>query len=375
MKIGILTFHAAHNYGSMLQNYALQQVLIKLGHQPETINLRTELQKEIYDFFLPFCKMKDKKHIARRIIFRPWKKSLLKKFQLFEQFLSNELSLSNEIAEYGQLNTLLSYDGYIIGSDQCWNVAADDFDWSYFLDFTPDSSRRISYAISAGPHPKEAYAEKADYVPRIKENLNRFDAISVRDNDTKAEIDAIVEGAKEVNVHVDPTLLLTADEWSKLAGDEPLIKKPYVFFYNPYWIGNVFEQAVELGKITNLPVVNSVPNMVALVKRMKFEKYFESGPKEFLNLVKNADYVVGRSFHLMVFCAIFHKKFIAIDGMGDSRISELLRKTGLEACASDNGNLTDVLARIGGIDYETADCKIAEERQRSIAWLNEHLCE
>ena len=69
--------------------------------------------------------------------------------------------------------------------------------------------------------------------------------------------------------------------------------------------------------------------MVALVKRMKFEKYFESGPKEFLNLVKNADYVVGRSFHLMVFCAIFHKKFIAIDGMGDSRISELLRKTGL----------------------------------------------
>ena len=106
MKIGILTFHAAHNYGSMLQNYALQQVLIKLGHQPETINLRTELQKEIYDFFLPFCKMKDKKHIARRIIFRPWKKSLLKKYQLFERFLSNELSLSKEIGEYSQLNEL-----------------------------------------------------------------------------------------------------------------------------------------------------------------------------------------------------------------------------------------------------------------------------
>lgn len=375
MKIGILTFHAAHNYGSMLQNYALQQVLIKLGHQPETINLRTELQKEIYDFFLPFCKMKDKKHIARRIIFRPWKKSLLKKFQLFEQFLANELSLSKEIAEYDQLGSFPSYDAYVIGSDQCWNVAADDFDWSYFLDFTPKASKRLSYAISAGPHPKEAYAEKADYVPRIKENLNRFDAISVRDKDTKAEIDAIVEGAKDVNVHVDPTLLLTADEWSKLAGDEPLFKKPYVFFYNPYWIGNVFEQAMELGKITNLPVVNSVPNMVALVKRMKFEKYFESGPMEFLNLVKNADYVVGRSFHLMVFCVIFHKKFIAIDGMGDSRISELLRKTGLEACASENGNLSDVLNRIEDIDYIKADSKIAEERLRSIAWLNEHLCE
>ena len=77
----------------------------------------------------------------------------------------------------------------------------------------------------------------------------------------------------------------------------------------------------------------------------------------------------------MVFCAIFHKKFIAIDGMGDSRISEFLRKTGLEACASDNGNLSEVLTRTESIDYATSASKIEEERQRSITWLNEHLSE
>ena len=79
MKVGILTFHAAHNYGSMLQNYAFQQVLIKLGYHPETINFRTPVQKEMYDYFKPFHKLLNKKRLVYTLMYLPWKKQLCTK--------------------------------------------------------------------------------------------------------------------------------------------------------------------------------------------------------------------------------------------------------------------------------------------------------
>ena len=372
MKVGILTFHAAHNYGSMLQNYALQQTLIKIGYYPETINLRTDVQKEIYNFFEQFSKMQDKKHIPRKIFFYPWKRQLEKKFRLFEDFLKNELNLSREVSCYDELKELPFYDQYIVGSDQCWNVDADDFDWAFFLDFVPDKYRRISYAVSMGPNPSGSIKARSDLSDKIARELKKYYAISVRDEKTKSIISEI-ETNKHIDVHVDPTLLLSRDEWESKMQKERLVKEPYVFFYNPYWRADAFEQAYQLGQLTNLKVVTSVPNMIGLLKYPSFEKAFETGPLEFLNLVKNADYVIGGSFHLIVFCVLFHKRFIAVNGMNDSRVSQLLKSIGLENYASKDGDVKAVLNQLSSIDFAKADRWRQTEAQRSIEYLKNNL--
>lgn len=371
-KVGILTFHAAHNYGSMLQNYALQQTLIKMGYYPETINLRTDVQKEIYNFFEQFSKMQDKKHMPRKIIFYPWKRQLEKKYRLFEDFLKNELNLSREVSCYDELKELPFYDQYIVGSDQCWNVDADDFDWSFFLDFVPDKYRRISYAVSMGPNPSGSIRARSDLSDKIARELKKYSAISVRDEKTKSIISEI-ETNKHIDVHVDPTLLLSSDEWESKMQKERIIKEPYVFFYNPYWRADAFDQAYQLGKLTGLKVVTSVPNMIGLLKYPSFEKAFETGPWEFLNLVKNADYVIGGSFHLIVFCVLFHKRFVAVNGMNDSRVSQLLKSIGLENYASKDGDVKAVLNQLSSIDFAKAESWRLMEAQRSIEYLKNNL--
>lgn len=373
MKIGILTFHAAHNYGSMLQNYALQQILIKLGHEAETINFRSPVQKEMYDYFKPFHKLIDKKRFIYTIMYLAWREQLSIKYNLFERFLSQKIKHSKELNCYEDLSSLAAYEAYIIGSDQCWNMTATDFDWSYFLGFTPDESKRLSYAISMGPHPQVLFAIGQKELSKMKDLLMRFDGISVRDKDTKDVIDHIADGKLESDIHVDPTLLLSREEWESITPQDPIVKGKYIFFYNPYWVGDAFKQASLLGKITGLPVVVSSPNIIGNIKYCKFKKLFEVGPEEFLNLVKNAEYVIGRSFHLMVFCIIFHKKFIAVEGLGDSRINQLLTFTRLKFCATENANVEEVINRINNLHFAEADAAITKEKERTINWLSKYL--
>lgn len=373
MKVGILTFHAAHNYGSMLQNYALQHILKELGYEPETINLRTSIQKELYDFFMPSWRMRDKKHIVRKLMFYPWKKSLEEKKKKFEDFLYKEIQLSPEVGEYKDIKKLPLYDAYIIGSDQCWNIDADDFDWSYFLDFVPNGVTRLSYAISMGPDPYASLDAHKQLAGKIACELEKFKGVSVRDGDTKSIVEQVTNSRVKAEIHVDPTLLLTKEDWEKRMNHEKIVQEPYIFFYNPYWIDDVFEQANELGKITGLRVVVSLPNVIGLVRYPQFKNVFAVGPWEFLNLVKNATYVVGRSFHLIAFSIIFQKKFIAIDGMGDSRIRQLLIATNLEQCASHAGSLKEVVSRIEEIDFSESFSWLNAEYIRSTTWLKDKL--
>lgn len=126
-KVGIITFHASHNYGSMLQAYALQQVVLSMGYDCEIINFRSITQKEMY---MPiFMRGTLYGKCVRFIIQSPYALGMLKKYRLFEKFLKEELILSSK--EYNTLKDLenadFSYDYYISGSDQIWNVHINDF--------------------------------------------------------------------------------------------------------------------------------------------------------------------------------------------------------------------------------------------------------
>ena len=150
-KVGIITFHASHNYGSMLQAYALQQVVLSLGHECEIINFRTKAQKK---FYLPFFLHEGWAIKLKAIRYPRLAIDSIRKYWNFENFLKEKYTLS--LRTYASSEELkedvLDYDCYISGSDQIWNTSCCDFRTSYFLDFVI-KGKRIAYAPSMGHMP------------------------------------------------------------------------------------------------------------------------------------------------------------------------------------------------------------------------------
>lgn len=143
-KVGIITFHASHNYGSMLQAYALQQTVLRLGCECEIINLRTQLQRKIYS---PFFMYKGWAKKLKALRYPRLAIEDIKKHQKFEQFLHEKYILSPHTYTTAEelKNANLDYDCYISGSDQIWNTSCADFLTSYFFDFVKHG-KRIAYA-------------------------------------------------------------------------------------------------------------------------------------------------------------------------------------------------------------------------------------
>lgn len=367
-KVGIITFHASHNYGSMLQAYALQQVILNMGYDCEIINFRNAAQKEMYKPIFMQGTLYSK--CVRFIIQAPYALGILKKYRLFEKFLKEDLVLSSK--EYNTLKDLenadFNYDYYISGSDQIWNVKAYDFSYAYFLPFVK-SGKRIAYAPSMGSY---LSIKRYGDIKKISDLLKKYDAISVRETNGAKYIESICD--KPVATVLDPTLLWDSKEYVKLINDKPLIKGEYVFIYSPWSNEKVYEMAYALGQKYNKKVVISqgLRNKHEMLKwGNKFKIYAAVGPKEFLNLCKNAFIVCCDSFHAVVFSILFKKCFFVLDGMKDNRISNLLQITNLQ---DRSFNLSDdYLTAPLHIDYTNALNHLDTERQESLDWLKINL--
>lgn len=328
MKIGIITFHASFNYGSMLQAYALQTFLERQGHKVEIINFRTRIQKDIYPW--PLFRLSRHPHIKgslRRILLEPSSVlPLCKKWLLFNKFFNSYLHITKEYSTVEELEQAnFSYDLLITGSDQIWNTDPIDFSEAYFGNFVPTSMPKIAYAVSMGPHPETK--DPAYYRTVVK----NFKAVSAREYRTKdfLEKNHIINN---VEVVLDPTMLLEKDDYSKLINGKPLINGDYLFYYTPS-VPNypLLDEAVKIATQKNLPIIcdNSYwPR--SLRNYPTVTPYPATGPIEFLNLIKNAKVVCGGSFHLMIFSIIFGKEFYSIGGDVDSRIQNLAKLAGVE---------------------------------------------
>lgn len=336
-KVGIITFHAAHNYGSMLQAYALQQTVLGLGYECEIINFRTKIQRKSY---LPFFMHKGWAKKLKAIRYPRLAIEAIKKHRKFEKFLHEKYNLSSHTYTTAEelKNANLDYDFYISGSDQIWNTICFDFATSYFLDFVKHG-KRIAYAPSMGPKPFKQI--DIDFYPFIKESVAHYDAIAVREQD-EATLLKQVAGITPPVV-LDPTLLVNPQEWSDMAGDKPLIKGNYIFVYTPWYdeYKPLFTIVLNLAKLHNLRIIYSSPDYVSQWrKEPSFQYYTAVGPIEFLNLIKYSKYVFCGSFHAVVFSILFNKPFFAYEGMKDSRIAPLLKITNLEKCAEiESGQL------------------------------------
>ena len=204
MKIGIITFHAAMNYGSVLQAFALQEYLRSRGNDVRIIDFRSAAQRRLYPAPVSFGSLYNAKRTVRRLLC-DWKevRFMAEKQSAFRAFASGRLRLTDKCFKTG--SALRSYDWscfdmIVSGSDQIWNPSAIDFSEVYFLNFT-DRVRKVAYAPSAGPHPHVSGSMSG--IPNL---LSCYEAISVREKST-----ADFFSLGDVPVLPDPVLLHDAD--------------------------------------------------------------------------------------------------------------------------------------------------------------------
>ena len=327
MTIGIITFHAAFNYGSMLQAWALQTYLERQGHCVEIVNFRPKSQKKGYHKPISFASIHTSYNSLRRLLLAPDTiPSLSKKWHLFDVFMHKYLNLTKEYTCIEDLrNAKFNYDVLITGSDQIWNTQTFDFSEAYFGTFVNSHTIKIAYAPSMGPNP-----EKQD-IAYIKKLLNGFSSVAVREERTKNFI--VNNGIFDnVDVVLDPTMLLEKKDYDILIDEAPLYDGDYVFYYTPGGVRHEFiGEASLIGNQLGLPVVCESVYMPGDLKSYSNVIPFAAvGPCEFLNLVKNAKVVCGASFHLMVFSILFDKDFYCMNGDIDSRMNNLMKTCGTE---------------------------------------------
>lgn len=317
MKIGILTFHCAHNYGAILQCYALQEVLKKMGHTVEVIDYRPLFLKEPYSIFsLHRIFSRDPSRLIKRVISELLSlPKQIKRYNNFEHFIKTQLSLSAPgIPSY--------YDIYIMGSDQIWNPRITrGFDGNYFgyLPFPKGHRKYIAYAASM--EVENLSNTEKDY---LQEALHNFDAISVREE----QLACLLRSLTNNKIHnvLDPTLLADPSIWNRFLFQLPMRKK-YVLVYQVRIDKNVERIANHIAKQLNAKViVLSAPTW-----RKSKRVYQTESPQSFINWIKHACCVITTSFHGVAFSVTFKRAFYFVSlGAGDIRAVSLLKMMGLD---------------------------------------------
>lgn len=362
-KIGCITYHASHNYGSCLQAYALQEFILKnFKCSYEIINLRTKKQLDLYSLCFDKGGLKN---MVKSFMYSKHKRQLYQKYEKYEIFINERLRLTpnvfNSIYELKKYN--FDYDCCISGSDQIWNTSPTDFDWSYFLGFI-DNCTKASYAASFGPIEQKW----DDNIRRkIKKYLKKFDYISVRE---EKSYDAVRDlSITNLTINVDPTMLLSKCEWDKIIRKKQYQEGDYILFYDLKNNKNSYKIVKKISKEIGLPVVVVQENSRTISSG--FIKRFDAGPEDFLNLIKNAKLVISTSFHGNVFSIIMGVPFFAIDGENDFRINNLLKIMGLENRSINAKNFTEKIPVAFDIDYTKAEPILLDEIGKSREYLKD----
>lgn len=320
MKIGILTYHRAENYGALLQAYALKTYIESLGHNVSFVDYWPQYHS---DYFKIFDKHKFEKRTLKGKIFMIIKllffffPKIIRKNRL-KQFMYQRLELSKIPLYTDEDHMTEQYDVVIYGSDQIWrkqNLGGVGFDHWYFGSDNVQAYKKVVYAGSMG-----AVSFKDNDESFVFQQMKNFDALSVREKDLH---DFLFSKGIESWLVCDPVFLLSKGEWQKVASQKTTQKK-YILFYNLLNSQESVNFANQLSKKTGLPVIEI--NKCLSFSRFLHRRYVScSSVEHFLGLIRDAEYVVSNSFHGVAFSIIFEKIFFAV-GMGEkaNRVISLL---------------------------------------------------
>lgn len=333
MKIGILTFHKSINYGSVLQAWATMNLLEKEGYDVEICDYEPKSLSNLYNLYL---NGKGIKTIIKNMLRMPIIKYKRNQQKQFENFRNDFLKLSDFSLTVDENYSILEkkYDCIFCGSDQIWNVHAADCDDIFFL---PNVGiKKIGWSVSIN---------NTDFTePRcnseLKNWISDFDFISCREESGTNKIKSFIGNNHEVFTFLDPTLMHAKEDYYPIC-NERIIDVPYIFLYKVWSGKDSFKIVSKLGEKLNMPVYTlfMYSNILAMCKvqfgGINVVKMCTS-PKDYLSLIKYAEYVITDSFHGTAFSLIFEKKFLCVkernsDGKErqDERINNILSVLGL----------------------------------------------
>lgn len=347
MKVGIITIIDNDNYGNRLQNYATTSFLKQMDIEVETIRNDARFNSK-------------SRFVVNKIknIFKKDKENQnINRIKKFDEFNENIVFSLNSVNAFTKLD---NYDYVIVGSDQVWNPNFGRLRYVDLLKFI-DSKKRISFSASFGvsdiPRKLKYYAGRA---------LKQFKAISVRENTGKKIVEEI-SGRSDIEVLVDPTMLLTAEEWDKVSKKPGMLKyKKYIL---NYFLGKLSEKRMD--EIKRIAEENDCEIINILDKESPF---YECGPSEFLYLEKNAFLICTDSFHSSVFAILYNVPFLVFereDSMANmnSRLDTLLSKFELDD-RRYTGKITENNLMC---DYSKAYCILDQEKVKSMKFLEKAL--
>lgn len=348
-KALIYTLYGNHNYGNKLQNYAVQKIL-----NNNKVEAYTVVLKKINDAIL----LKNVKKMIKFLIPK-YNRQLKNEKERLENFLKFDLNINK--VNYDDLNFRL-YDYLVVGSDQVWNPY-DQLSRQLVKTVNKiDNIKKISFAasISAEDIPN-------DLLEEYKFQFNSMNYLSVREEKGKKLIERITK-RKDIVVLLDPTLLLTADEW-KILGTKPKNFNSKKYILN-YFLGDISanrkKEIEKVAKVNNCDIINILD---------KNEYYYTYGPNEFIWLIKNATLICTDSYHSCIFSFLFNRPFIVFDreqeGINNmnSRLDTFLNMFNLENRKFNNSISHDLLRT----DYEEAYKILNKEREKSNKFIKKGL--
>lgn len=378
--VAILTkYYKNYNYGGMLQGYALHKVIEDMGLSCDVISynvndninpIYTGVLQQCMQYTLSEILSKGFEKLVGKFDFGI-KDILLKRNRLFEEFMTRT-NANTEIYNDSNLKALNEeYRFFVSGSDQVWNPNA--VRRLYLQQFVSEEKTKVSYAASIG-RSNFSTLEADVLIPAIK----HFDYLGVREKTAKELLEKY--GVKNVEITLDPTMLLSADDWEEVAAPRQ-INSHYALFY-------FFSDSLKIrnGLKSFCDEMNLIPVFIPYAKQ-EFNvgdgkgvgvRLKNVGPAEFLSAVKYADYVFTDSFHGTVFSIICEKQFFVFERNKsghvsmNSRLYDLLDLFGLSERLIQFNGIKEI-KQFRKIDYVKVEGRLKELKDSSMAFLYKSL--
>lgn len=368
MKASVITLHTVDNYGSVMQTYATQQILKKCGYDVEFVDYwrRDNLPQSRAERMLEGSTLQKLKPLwgindfTRRATVSILKSVLEKQKSPMWKFLEERVNLTKvRYCSYDELKSDPPMaDVYITGSDQVWNsIWNKGIDPAYYLDFAPTGKPRIAFSASIGREQLDA-----EEIPETKRLLQKYSAISVRE---QSAVELLESMDIKSTLVLDPTLMLEADEWRKLAAKQKK-EKPYILIYQLNPNPQMDQYAERLAQKKNWEVVRIGFGRSDRQKGVRC--VMMPSVEEFLGLFCDAACVLTDSFHATAFSLNLGTDFISIlPGRFGTRIESITKLTRTEnRILSSYDDLTVI---DGDIDKENIQNIFAVERKKGFAFL------
>lgn len=368
-KIGIITLNGYYNYGNRLQNYALQEILKKLNFKVETIIKENEISvnknqilkriSRLIEYPMPiiFNSLSNK---VLEILFR---NRIKKRTDIFKEFSKKYINETDFTISINSIPKELpnNYDFFVVGSDQVWNPYFQKGSPIEFLTFAP-VEKRIAYAASFG-----VSSIPEEYQDLYRNYLSQIKYISVREYAGAKIIKDLTN--KQVDVVLDPTLLLSKNEWLEIS--EAPSDKPVKNYLLTYFLGDISRKRKKYIRNIACKYDLEIVNLASIFHK----NGYLTGPSEFIDYINSASLFFTDSFHGAAFSIMLNTPFIVFDREGkspsmNSRIETLLNTFDMKMRYFDNFNDdVDLL----NVDFSQVESILLKEKTKSLNYLKHAL--